>query len=310
MENVKILNISIDNIKQKVLLDELTKNGGIVFTPNVDHLMKLWHNPELLEIYDKADFRICDSRIVQYAACFLGTPIYEKISGSDLFPAFYTHNRDNEDIKIFLLGGAKNIAEIARKKINLRVGREIIVDTYSPSFEFENDEGECQNILDRLLSSHANVIAVGLGAPKQEEWIVKYHNQLSSQYKIFLAIGATIHFEAGVLKRAPRWMSQIGIEWFYRLFREPRRLWKRYLLEDPPFFWLIFLQRLGFLSRVNKSQSLESKAVELPVNRVDSPKNKVKVGKNREKKIKSLKNEKHSKAKVNRQKVKVNTQKN
>ena len=266
MESVKILNISIDNISQAILLSQLTQNGGIVFTPNVDHLMKLWQNPELLEIYNKADFHICDSRILQYAACFLGTPIDEKISGSDLFPAFYMHNRDNENIKIFLLGGVENVAEIAQKRINKKVGRDIIVGTYSPPFGFENDEFECQQILDTLLASDANVIAVGLGAPKQEKWIAKYHNQLSSQYKIFLAIGATINFEAGTLKRAPQWMSRIGIEWLYRLAREPKRLWKRYLLEGVPFFWLILLQRLGHLPTV-KNSSLESKKVNTQKNK-------------------------------------------
>ena len=296
MENVKILNISIDNIKQKTLLDELTKNGGIVFTPNVDHLMKLWHNPELLEIYGKADFRICDSRIVQYAACFLGTPIYEKISGSDLLPAFYMHNRDNEDIKIFLLGGIENIAEIAQKRINERVGRKIIVGTYAPPFGFENDEGECQKILDKLLASDANVIAVGLGAPKQEEWIVNYHNQLSSQYKLFLAVGATIHFEAGVLKRAPKWMSQVGIEWLYRLVREPKRLWKRYLLEGAPFFWLILLQRLGYLS-TTKSLPIESKKVHTRKSQVNIRNTKV----NTRKSQVNIRN-----TKVNTQKTKIN----
>ncbi len=114
----------------------------------------------------------------------------------------------------------------------------MIVDSYSPSWGFENDKQECQKIVEMINLSQATVLAIGVGAPKQEKWIYKYRNQLPN-IKIFLAIGATIDFEAGHVKRAPKWMREVGLEWLHRLISEPRRLWKRYLLEDIPFFWLI-----------------------------------------------------------------------
>ena len=239
---VKILNTELDNLSMAQLLREL--KSGVVFTPNVDHLIKLQKDREFREAYDDADFKVCDGQIMMFAARFLGTPIREKISGSDFFPAFYLYHRNNPDTKIFLLGAAEGVAKKAQARINRRVGREIIVGAHSPSFGFEKDEAECERILDIVRASGANVLAVGVGAPKQEKWIHRYKHHLPS-IDIFLAIGATIDFEAGVLERAPRWMSRLGLEWLFRISRDPKRLWRRYLVEDLPFFWLVLKQKLA-----------------------------------------------------------------
>ncbi|GAB1543042.1 WecB/TagA/CpsF family glycosyltransferase [Scytonema sp. NUACC21] len=223
------------------LLEKL-RFGGVVFTPNVDHLIKLQSDREFYRIYQEADYRVCDSQILMYASKFLGNSIKEKIPGSDLFPAFYHYYKNDEKIKIFLLGGFGNVAHKAQQKINSKVGRNMVVATYSPSFGFEKNEEECQKIVSMINSSGATVLAVGVGAPKQEMWIVKYRNQLKN-IKTFFAIGATINFEAGVVERAPKWMSKVGLEWLYRLSCEPRRLWKRYLFDAVPFLYLILQQR-------------------------------------------------------------------
>ena len=241
MNPVNLLNLNIDNITMSELLEKL-RFGGVVFTPNVDHLMKMQKNSEFYLAYQKADYIVCDSKLLVYASNFLGTPIQEKISGSDFFPAFYNYYKHEEQIKIFLLGGLGKTAEIAQQKINSKVGRDMIVATYSPPFGFENDCQECQKIIELINYSKATVLAIGVGAPKQELWLYKFKHQL--QYvKIFLAIGATINFEAGHMKRAPKWMSEVGLEWFHRLLSEPRRLIKRYLLDDLPFFWLVLKQK-------------------------------------------------------------------
>ncbi|MEL4893990.1 WecB/TagA/CpsF family glycosyltransferase [Crocosphaera sp. Alani8] len=243
MKTINILDVKIDNLSTQELLKSLTRKGGVVVTPNVDHLMKLRKDAELREVYQESDYRVCDSKIVQFASHFLGTPIREKISGSDLFPAFYEYHKDNEDITIFLLGAQEGVAKIAQEKINQKVGRNIIVDCYSPTFGFEKNEEECQEIIKKIKASKATVVAVGLGAPKQEKWINYYKQQLP-EVRIFLAIGATIDFEAGYKNRSPQWMSEAGLEWLYRLLSEPQRLWKRYLVESMPFFALILRQRI------------------------------------------------------------------
>lgn len=239
---VGILNVTFDNLTMRELLEKL--NSGIVFTPNVDHLMKLQHDGEFFRIYQLADYRVCDSQVLMYAARYLGTPLKEKISGSDFFPAFCDFHRHNTDVSIFLLGAAPGVADTARVKINRRAGRAIIVDSYSPSYGFEKNERECLEIIDMINRSGATVLAIGVGAPKQEKWIFKYKDRLPN-VKIFLAVGATIDFEAGIIQRAPKWMSEMGIEWLFRISQDPQRLWKRYLVEDLPFLWLLLKQKYG-----------------------------------------------------------------
>jgi len=239
---VGILNVPIDNLSIRELLEQLDR--GVVLTPNVDHLMKLQKDPDFYETYTQADYKVCDSQILMYASRFLGAPLKEKISGSDFFPIFCEYHRDNPAITIFLLGGAEGVAEQARQRINQKSGREIIIASHSPSFGFEKNEPECLAIVDLINQSQATVLAVGVGAPKQEKWIYKYKDRLTHA-KIFLAVGATIDFEAGILDRAPQWMSRLGIEWLFRITRDPKRLWKRYLVEDLPFFWLLLKQKLG-----------------------------------------------------------------
>ncbi len=239
---VHILNVSFDNLSLKELLEQL--HQGVVFTPNVDHLMKLQHDEEFFKTYVDADYRVCDSQVLMYSASLLGTPLKEKISGSDLFPAFCKFHQHHDAVTIFLLGGKTGVADRAQTKINQKIGREIVIGAHSPSFGFEKSEQECLELIERVNDSKATVLAVGVGAPKQEKWIHKYRDKFT-HVKIFLAIGATIDFEAGTLQRAPKWMSQLGLESLFRIYSDPKRLWKRYLVEDLPFFWLLIRQKLG-----------------------------------------------------------------
>jgi exopolysaccharide biosynthesis WecB/TagA/CpsF family protein len=241
-KQVYIFNVPFDNMSIMELLEDLKE--GVVFTPNVDHLMKLQHDAEFFTTYLDADYRVCDSQILMYASRFLGTPLKEKISGSDLFPAFCRFHRNNEDVTIFLLGGKEGVADRAKAKLNIKIGREIIVGSHSPSFGFEKNEKECLELVEIVNQSKATVLAVGVGAPKQEKWIYKYRDKFT-HVKIFFAVGATIDFEAGAIQRAPVWMSKVGMEWLFRIYSDPKRLWKRYLVEDLPFFGLLLKQKLG-----------------------------------------------------------------
>jgi exopolysaccharide biosynthesis WecB/TagA/CpsF family protein len=236
-QRVNLLNISLDNLSMDELLSRL-QYGGVVVTPNADHLVKLQHDPEFHQVYRHADYVVCDSKILLFVSRILGTPVQEKISGSDLFPAFYQYYKDDPDIRIFLLGGPPGVAETAQEQINQKVDRKIVVDTYCPPFGFEHDDAENEKIIEIIRRSNATVLAVGVGAPKQEKWIYKHRHRLPN-IKLFLAIGATINFEAGYTKRSPAWMSNAGIEWLYRLLSEPRRLWRRYLVEDMQLLFLV-----------------------------------------------------------------------
>ena len=258
METVKILNVEINNLSKAEVLKNL--DSGVVFTPNVDHIILLQNDPVFAEVYEEADYRLCDSKILYVVSRFLGTPIREKISGSDFFPAFCNYHKDSEDIRIFLLGAKEGVALQAQENINKKIGREIVVGAHSPSFGFEENEQECLEIVEKIKKSGATVLAVGVGAPKQEKWIYKYKAYLPS-IKIFLAIGATIDFEAGNKRRAPKWITEIGLEWLHRLLSEPKRLWRRYLLGGPFFCWLVLKQKFN-LSSFSSSRLLKPLPIE------------------------------------------------
>lgn len=241
MDRIKILNVEIDNITQEELLAQLKK--GVLVTPNVDDIMKHQRDEEFHRYASQAEFCVCDSKIVLLASKFLGKSLKQAIPGSGFFPEYCEYHK-NDDTRIFLLGAKEGVGEEAKRKINQRVGRDMVVDNYSPPFGFEKDEKECEHIVEILSKSSANVVLVGLGNPKQTKWIYKYRDRLPN-IDVFLALGATIDFEAGNVKRAPKIVQKLALEWLYRLCKEPKRMYHRYLIEDMPFFWLLLKQKLG-----------------------------------------------------------------
>jgi exopolysaccharide biosynthesis WecB/TagA/CpsF family protein len=241
-ESVKLLNTRIDCYSIKELLEKLDK--GVLVTPNVDDIIKHQRDREFHEMADQAEFSVCDSKIVMLSAKLRGIHLKETIPGSSFFPQYCDYHAKDENIKIFLLGAKEGVGLKAQERINKRIGREIIVGAYSPPFGFEKDETECERILTIINESSANVVLVGLGNPKQTKWIYKYKDRLPT-INVFMALGATIDFEAGNVKRAPAIFQKLALEWLYRFIQEPKRLWRRYFVEDLPFFWLLLKQMLG-----------------------------------------------------------------
>lgn len=238
----KILNADILNITQEELLEKLNK--GVVVTPNVDHLVKLQKDKEFYDVYQQAEWIVCDSKILYIFSKLLKNPLPEAIPGSSFFTAFYEYHKNDPNCKIFLLGAAKGIAVKAMERINQKIGRNIVVGAHSPSYGFEKNPEECEELIRIINKSEANVVLVGVGAPKQEKWIMKYR-EFMPKVDIFMGLGATIDFEAGTLKRAPKFWQQIGMEWLYRCLKEPKRLFKRYFIDDIKFFYYFGKQILG-----------------------------------------------------------------
>jgi exopolysaccharide biosynthesis WecB/TagA/CpsF family protein len=174
----------------------------------------------------------------------VGQPLPETISGADFFTEYYLYHKDDPDCRIFLLGAKEGVAATAREKINAKVGREIVIGAHSPSFGFEKKPEEIDEIVDIVNRSGANVVLVGVGAPKQEKFIMRYKDRMPG-VKVWMALGATIDFEAGNVKRAPRWVQRCALEWLYRIYCEPKRMFKRYICDDLIFFWYLFKQVLG-----------------------------------------------------------------
>jgi N-acetylglucosaminyldiphosphoundecaprenol N-acetyl-beta-D-mannosaminyltransferase len=242
MKTTTYLNTNIQIITQSELLKSLKK--GVLITPNVDHLVKLQQDKEFYDVYQQAEWVICDSKILYILSKLLKKPLPEAIPGSSFFTAFYEYHKDDPNCKIFLLGAAEGVAIKAMERINQKVGRNIVVGAHSPSYGFEKKPDECEKLIRIVNESGANVVLVGVGAPKQEKWIMKYRDQMSG-VDIFMGLGATIDFEAGTLKRAPIIWQKSGMEWLYRCLKEPKRLFKRYFVNDMQFFYYFTQQLLG-----------------------------------------------------------------
>lgn len=245
MEKLTILNLDLHNWTFDAFLAQLEQ--GVVVTPNIDHFAKLQKDREFYDCYVAAEHIVCDSRVIQLLSKFLHSDggVVEQIAGSDLFPAYCQYHKDNTDnVRVFLLGGTHESVQLAKNSLNHKANSEIVVEGYSPPFGFEHDDAETQHIIDRVNASGATTLAVGVGAPKQEKWIQAHKHKMPA-VKLFFAIGATIDFEAGAVRRAPRWMVNAGLEWLYRMLQEPGRLVKRYLVDDLPFLWLVVKQKYG-----------------------------------------------------------------
>lgn len=242
MQKIKILNIGIDNVSSLELLRSLKQ--GVLVTPNIDHLVKLQKNKELYNLYSKAEWIVCDSKVIYLLSRLLQCSLKDVIPGSRFFPKFYMYHKDDMDCRIFLLGAMEGVAVKAMENINQKVGRKIVVGAYSPSYGFEKEQNESEEIYKMINESGANVVLVGVGCPKQEKWIFTHKDKMP-EVDIWMALGATIDFEAGNIKRAPRIFQILAMEWFYRFLKEPKRLFRRYFIDDIQFFYYFAKQLLG-----------------------------------------------------------------
>ncbi|TDF66165.1 WecB/TagA/CpsF family glycosyltransferase [Cupriavidus sp. L7L] len=210
-----------------------------VVTPNVDHIVKLGQSEDFLRAYRSASLILADGWPLVAVSKLLGTPLPERVTGSDLVPNIFAHASStwHRDLTVYLLGSAPGVAELAARNIEEMWRNIRVVGTYSPPFGFENDSGECASICAKIAQSGAELLVLGVGAPKQELWVEKYAPQLP--VKVALCVGATIDFLAGVKRRSPKWMQRAGLEWLHRMGSEPRRLAKRYAYGAVTFPFLV-----------------------------------------------------------------------
>ena len=231
----RILGMEIDALTMEGAIDQLwawindssqTQGCRYVVTPNVDHAVLLKENKDLQAAYRDAHLILADGHPVVLASKLLGQPVPERVAGSELVPRMFDFFNHYGDLKVFLLGAAEGVAEVAAKNMLEQWPKVQTVGVYSPPMGFEKDKVECANILTRIAACKPDVVVVGLGAPKQELWVHRHHKLIDA--KVALCVGATIDFLAGEKKRAPLWMRQYGLEWAHRMFSEPKRLVKRY----------------------------------------------------------------------------------
>lgn len=241
-EKVPLLNAFVHDVTMQDVLQDF--DNGVMLTLHVDMMIKLQKDREFYDLLPQFDLVTCDSQIMYFALKFLGTRVQQRLSGSDYFPKFYMHYKDDPQMSVFLLGGKPGIAERAAERVNEKTGRAFVVGTYAPSFDFEAKPDEIDHMIDLINRSGAKALLVGLGGGRQEKFIFRYRDRLEN-VRLFLPLGGTIDYEADTLRRPPSWVTNAGLEWFYRLIKEPRQRWRRYILHDPPFLWWVLKQKLG-----------------------------------------------------------------
>ena len=237
---VRIGDLWIDALTMPSALDAIEalvarRHGGSVLTPNVDHVVRVERDLLLRRAYALADLSLADGQPIVWASRLLRTPLPEKISGSDLVGPLLARAAAR-GWRVYLLGGARGSAEAARARLFADPGVSVC-GAEGPRVSVEPGADEAA-LVDRIRESNPQLILVGLGCPKQERFIAR--NAARFAPAVCLGIGASIDFIAGAVARAPRWVSRAGLEWLFRLAQEPRRLARRYLLEDPRFAAIVW----------------------------------------------------------------------
>lgn len=164
-------------------------------------------------------------------------PIASRVSGPDLMLNMVERAASSPELKHFLLGGDEEMLATLTQKLGEKFPGFVPVGVYSPPFRDWTDEDYAE-MREKIATSGANVVWVGLGCPKQERWMSDQRHLLPPA--VYLGVGAAFAFHAGTVKRAPLWMQKNGLEWLYRLYKEPGRLFRRYLTHNSLFLWYLF----------------------------------------------------------------------
>lgn len=228
---VKIHNTTLDKSLNKVKGFINNEKTNTIYTPNTEIVMKASENPNLRKIINRGDLVIPDGIGIVYASRIRKKPLAERVTGFDL--SIKMLELANElGLKLFIVGGKEGVALDASKNINKDYPNIKVVGTNHGFFKgahigYENHNEE-KKVLDKINKEESDILFVGLGAPKQEIWIDKNKDKLNT--KVIIGNGGTIDILAGNVERAPEIFQNIGLEWLYRLMKEPKRIKRQLIL--------------------------------------------------------------------------------
>jgi N-acetylglucosaminyldiphosphoundecaprenol N-acetyl-beta-D-mannosaminyltransferase len=204
-------------------------DGGLIVTPNVDHVVIAESSSEFREVYNQAELSLVDGQPLVWMAKLLGEPFPEKISGSDLVRPLCGAARD-KGLSVYILGATDESSELAARNLEAEFPGLKIAGRSSPIVPSSGEGPAVDAAMVHLRECKPNIVLVALGSPKQELLMLRQKQAYAPA--VALGIGATIDFIAGKVQRCPPWISRIGFEWLYRLLQEPKRLAHRYLVRD------------------------------------------------------------------------------
>lgn len=252
---VDLCGMSIANLDSGQLIEHMFQSlrdgrGGWLVTANLDFLRRHVKDPAARAIYEGADLRVADGMPLVWAAKVRGTPLPERVAGSSLVvPICERAARDGRSV--YLLGGDPKAAEAAEQKLTREIPGLTIAGRSSPWVSVEPSEAELAPIRAELLAKKPDFVLVAFGSPKQENLIAALRHELPGTW--WIGVGISLSFVSGHVKRAPALVQKLGLEWVHRLVQEPKRLFRRYVIEDLPFAFELFGR--AAVERVTKPRS-------------------------------------------------------
>lgn len=246
--NAEYTNLEEADLLENVMRDVREHRGGYLVFLNVDVVMKIEEDPDLAQAVSQADYTVADGMPLIWISRLFRRPLKEKISGSDFVPRLCAAAA-RENKTVFLAGGREDVLLRATNNLKKEWPDLSVAGMYAPPFGFENHPEEIEKMNDCIRAAKPDILILCLGCPKQEKYIAQ--NREKYQAGMSICAGATVDFLAGEVKRCPPWMSRCGLEWFFRFLQEPRRLFKRYFIDDIQIVRLIYKYRnqSGFMRR-------------------------------------------------------------
>jgi N-acetylglucosaminyldiphosphoundecaprenol N-acetyl-beta-D-mannosaminyltransferase len=214
--------------------------GGLVCASTVHMAMECFDDPEFQNIVNSADRVTPDGVPIVWALRLLGIRSAERVYGPSLLPAICGLAQER-GLSVGFYGGSPEVSEAMVRRAWKRFPGLDVAFAFSPPFRALSDE-EDRKVTEGIEGSGVDILFIGLGCPKQERWVESHRKSLSC---VMVAVGAGFDFFAGHKAQAPTWMQSVGLEWFFRLCSEPRRLWRRYLYHNPRFVFYFIRQWLG-----------------------------------------------------------------
>ena len=246
---MELANLSSFQLEEHIFSELSQNRGGWVVTANLDFLRRYTLDSQARRLYQEADIRVADGMPLVWAAKLQNTPICERVAGSS-FVWNLAQRAAKDERSIYLLGGDDGAAEACRDTLLKQWPQLNICGLSNPRVSAYPSEQECEKILEELLAAKPDIVLVALGSPKQE-WLIRgLKKGLPASW--FMGVGITFSFVGGMVDRAPEWMQKYGLEWVHRMVHDPKRLAKRYLVDDLPFAFTLFAHSLRSRLRSTK----------------------------------------------------------
>lgn len=244
---VNILGVGINAITLPQALRQIstwidTQTRQYVCVCTVHTVMECQKDDKMRQAVNQAGLATPDGMPLVWLSSKMNPGAVERVYGPDLMLALCELSVA-QGYKHFFYGGAAGVADLLAEKLQQRFQGLKIAGTYSPPFRPLTDE-EDAHIINAINESKPDIIWVGLGTPKQDLWMAQHRNQLTAP--VLIGVGAAFDFHTGRIAQAPKWMQNAGLEWLFRLWQEPKRLWYRYLVYNPLFIILTLLQMSGW----------------------------------------------------------------